>query len=230
MTAGLADRMKAYEAVTDHRLTPNSWVVIRVDGRAFHTYTRQEFFRDTQPFSGRLQQAMLDAMKATAEGMQGFRLAYTQSDECTFAITDTGSHEDTGWFGYRLAKIQSLAASTFTAHFNYRFSGLHRPRGLATFDARAFVVPEADVPNVFVWRQRDWERNSLSMLAQHHFSHRELQGKNQADMHEMLHGIGVNWAKLPDVDKTGIWFCNDGNQFTGKLDYDKVAARLEKPE
>jgi tRNA(His) 5'-end guanylyltransferase len=78
-----------------------------------------------------------------------------------------------------------------------------RHPSLATFDARAFVLPNDEVANYFVWRQKDAERNSLSMLAQAHFSQKQLQGKNRAAMHEMLHEKGVNWNDVKTVHKRG---------------------------
>lgn len=77
----------------------------------------------------------------------------------------------------------------FSAHFGHS----------AVFDARAFVMPLADVPNYFVWRAKDWARNSLSMLCRAHFSHDELHGKSRAELHDMLHAIGRNWTT--DLDE-----------------------------
>jgi hypothetical protein len=62
------------------------------------------------------------------------------------------------------------------------------------------------------WRQKDWERNSIQMLAQAHFSHKQLHGKNGPGMHEMLHGKGVNWAKLDNKWKNGVVIYKDGRK------------------
>ena len=76
---------------------------------------------------------------------------------------------------------------------------------LAYFDCRSFTIPDrVEVMNYFRWRQQDCVRNSVSMVAQHHFSHKELHGKNQSMMHEMLHQKGVNWATdFTDGEKNG---------------------------
>lgn len=233
-THGLGDRIKRYERVSDLYLTPNSCAVIRVDGKAFHTYTRDPAFDDAAPFSRRIQTAMIYAAELTAREMSGFKLAYVQSDECTFLLTDFDTHQTEGWFGYRHSKLVSVTAALFTAAFNQHVSGLsRRPRRLAVFDARAFSVPLADAPNVFVWRQRDWERNSLQMLARHHYSAKQLHGKGRADLHEMLHDVGVNWADLPWIDKNGVYLTVDEVQnkvgkwpvlLTEKLTYDEILA------
>ena len=213
----LGDRIKAYEAATHYQLPPNQPLLIRVDGRAFHTYTRGM----DRPFSQQLMSAMTHATEHTARDMAGFKLAYTQSDEATFLLTDFDSHDTQGWFGYDLNKVVSLSASLFTAHFNDFMNATSLRLGLqhalydtpappafrtATFDSRAFVVPLEDVPNVFVWRQKDWFRNSLSMLAQANFSHKQLHGKKADDMHQMLHEKGINWATdLSDREKNGTF-------------------------
>jgi tRNA(His) 5'-end guanylyltransferase len=159
--------------------------------------------------------AMVTAASRTAKEMAGFKIAYTQSDEVTFLLTDFDEFETEPWFGNKLNKLVSISASIFTAHFN---SVYQHPKGLlATFDSRAFVVPRIDAPNVFVWRQMDWHRNSLLMLAQSKFSHKELQGKKAADLHDMLHGIGVNWAKdLSQQEKNGTFIYRDKRQTVGQ--------------
>ena len=69
------------------------------------------------------------------------------------------------------------------------------------FDARAFNIPMDEVKNYFIWRQQDWIRNSVQMLAQAHFSHKELHGKNQSDMHDMLNEKDIN----PLLSRSFIW-------------------------
>jgi tRNA(His) 5'-end guanylyltransferase len=218
----LGDRIKRYEAVTQHVLTPNSPVLIRVDGKAFHTWTRGM----NRPFDHRLIEAMRTATCMTGLQMQGFKLAYTQSDEATFLITDTDSHETQGWFGYELGKIVSITASVFTAYFNREFD--EKPP--AFFDARAFTVPAADVPNVFVWRQKDWARNSIQMLARATFSHKELEGKRIPEIHEMLHGVGINWADLSPYLKNGTFVGRAGEYMCDEWKYDDVLEYLNAQE
>lgn len=220
MPDSLGDRMKRYEAVYDFGLTPRSPLVVRVDGRAFHTYLRSA----VRPFDHDVVHAMVQSAKITADEMQGFKLAYIQSDECTFVLTDYDDLATQGWFDYRLSKVISIAASTFTAAFNdlYRAMGERR----AAFDARAFTMPIGDVPNIFVWRQQDWERNSVQMLTRSHFSHKECHQKNIPAMHEMLFGVGVNWAHLEDRLKNGTYITREGAEICQKLSYDELAALI----
>ena len=223
MSDSLGGRVKRYESAYNHTLTPRMPVLIRVDGRAFHTYTRGM----NRPFDGRLMSAMVNATIDTAKEMQGFKLAYTQSDESTFLITDYDQLDTQGWFAYELNKVVSLSASIFTAHFNRMMPSMSEEGRIATFDARAFNVPVDDVPNVFIWRQRDWERNSLQMLARYHFSHKQLHGKGRKDMHDMLHGIGVNWADLPSRCKNGTFVLPGGDVASEKLNYEQIGELIE---
>lgn len=200
----LGDRMKRYEAASRFFLPPKQAVVIRVDGRAFHTYTKGS----VKPFDHTIMAAMVHATECTAKDLAGFKLAYTQSDESTFLITDFDDFATQGWFDYNLAKVISISASSFTAYFN-RFmddqGSVAQYLRVPTFDSRAFTVPMDDVPNCFIWRQKDWYRNSVQMLAQAHFSHKQLDGKKLPEIHDMLHDQGVNWAELEPAEKNGTF-------------------------
>ena len=137
-------------------------------------------------------------------------------------LTDFDTLQTQGWFDYELNKIVSISASAFTAHFNHLWDFGHAAVGEykpAMFDSRAFVVPEDDAPNVFIWRQRDWERNSIQMLAQAHYSQKELQGKKTSDLHELLHQKNINWAHLSEQLKNGTFVKSDGKLLYNKMDY-----------
>ncbi len=215
MSSRIGDRIKRYERASRHTLPPRQPLFLRVDGRAFHTYTRGM----GKPFDQRLMEAMVQAMTDVAADMSGFKLAYHQSDEVTFLLTDYDNLDTRGWFDYDLNKVVSISASSFTYHFNRCMIKTGRP---AMFDSRAFTVPHDDVPNVFVWRQRDWERNSITMLAQAHYSHEELHGKKTSDMHEMLHRKGINWAHLTDAEKNGTFLLRDGSYRRQKAAYAQI--------
>jgi tRNA(His) guanylyltransferase len=188
MTA-LANRMKLYERAAAHHFAPRTPVIVRVDGRAFHSFTRH----CDRPFDTRIVNSMVHAARAAAADMQGFVVGYVQSDEASFMLTDLSSLEAQPWFDNDVAKIVSIAASLMTAHFNYIYDSSGH---VALFDSRAFSLPLDDAPNYFVWRMNDWQRNSLQMLARANFSHRQLHQKKASDIHEMLHSKGLNWAHL----------------------------------
>jgi len=218
-TDTLGDRIKKYERVYNFTLTPKSCLFVRVDGKAFHSFTKYS----NKPFDDQIIKAMIHAMIMVAGEMQGFKAAYTQSDECTFMVTDFDSLDTQGWFDYKLSKILSISASAFTVYFNDKYQ--HIDNKFAQFDSRAFIVPQEDAPNVFIWRQRDWERNSLQMLARSHFSHRELNGKSNPIIHEMLYAQSVNWADLDGVYKNGTFLFGEVLE-QKKLAYDELYVKL----
>jgi tRNA(His) 5'-end guanylyltransferase len=193
-----------YENRARYYLIRRTPVIIRVDGRAFHTFTRG--FR--KPFDQRMIDAMVVAAMHVFGEAQGCKLAYIQSDEASFVLTDYDELTTDAWFGYNKSKLESISASIMTAAFA-RAMRLADIKELAYFDARAFNIPEAEVVNYFLWRAKDWSRNSITMLAQAHFSHAELQGKSVPDMHEMLHGIGQNWTNLTEEERNGTFLLTD---------------------
>jgi tRNA(His) 5'-end guanylyltransferase len=223
MVDSVGDRMKRYEASFQPLLIPNMPVIVRVDGRAFHTLTR----RFERPFDQKLIGSMVYATRNTAIDMAGFELAYTQSDEASFMLSDQASHEAQAWFGNNLSKLVSIIASTFTMRFNQCMYHTYERWEPATFDARAFNIPREDAPNYFLWRQRDWERNSLQMLARTHFSHKDLHEKGREAIHEMLHEVGVNWADLSPQLKNGTYILQSGNAESDVLPkYDAIKALM----
>lgn len=195
----LGDRMKAYEAVTQTSLPRRTYAVMRLDGRAFHSYVKK--IKATKPFDLELMAKMNMLAQYLCEKIQGAQFAYVQSDEISILITDFEKVDTQSWFGGNVQKMVSISASEATAYFN-SFNSHGDP--IATFDSRVFTIPDpVEVYNCFLWRMRDWERNSIQMLARDSFSHKELQGKGRSDMHEMLHTKQKNWAKLPDDVKRG---------------------------
>jgi tRNA(His) guanylyltransferase len=209
----LGNRMKQYEAVTKYTLTSRVPVILRVDGKAFHTFTRKM----QKPFDERLISAMVIAAQKTANNMQGFVLAYIQSDECTFMINNNQDIETQPWFNNEVLKLVSITASMYTAYFNREMCGTE-----AMFDCRAFQMPEDDVPNVFVWRQRDWERNSIQMLSRSVYSHKELHGKSTFDMKQMLLDKNIDWEKLPSYQKYGTFILSGLGHLSERIDYYSV--------
>ena len=203
----LADRIKRYEKTFSPMTVRRMPVMIRVDGRAFHTFTRHS----EKPFDKKLMAAMVAAALEVAKDMQGFKCAYVQSDEASFCLTDYDTLETQGWFDYDLSKMVSLSAAMMSVYFN-KFYPTDR---LPVFDSRAFTIPVDDVVNAFLWRAKDWERNSLQMYSRAFFSHKELHNKKRADMHEMLHKIDKNWATdLTDQERNGSFLVSteDGIQ------------------
>jgi tRNA(His) guanylyltransferase len=193
----LGARMKEYyEDALRIELPRRTYVVVRIDGRAFHSFSRDL----ERPYSRRLANALDQAALSLCQEMIGCRFAYGQSDEYSFLLTDFESEDSRLWFDGNVQKIVSVAASVFTGAFNRCFQSGR----VASFDARVVLIPQrSEVVKYFLWRQLDASANSLNMLASTHYGHTELLHKSTAEKHEMLRSKGINWAKEPADFKRG---------------------------
>lgn len=221
----LGDRMKRYENVAKTRLVRRMPVIIRLDGKAFHTFTRG-FVR---PFDSILMQTMDDTMKYLCENIQGCVLGYKQSDEISLVLIDYQTLTTDAWFDYNVEKMCSIAASMATLAFNrffidnvmaaqqffdtegsidglmkFDYSVYERKFNTALFDARVFNVPKEEVANCLIWRQQDATRNSIQLAGQSQFSHRELDDKSCNQIQDMLFcEKGINWNDFRTPCKRG---------------------------
>lgn len=221
----LGDRMKSYyENIPKTKLMRRQPVILRLDGKAFHTFTRG-FDR---PFDNILIEVMQKTMKYLCENIQGCKLGYCQSDEISLLLVDYENINTAAWFDYEVQKMCSIAASMATLEFNRAFeievaaldndlfNGVEgidsnylsvlckAVRKGAMFDARVFSIPKEEVCNYFLWRQQDATRNSIQMVGQANFSHKELQSKSCEKIQDMLMlEKGINWNDFPTTQKRG---------------------------
>ena len=193
----IGNRMKNnYENRYRIKLTRKMPVIIRLDGKAFHTLTKY----CNKPFDNALQTIMENTALTLCSKIQGAKCAYVQSDEISLLLTDFEKLSTDAWFDYNIQKLVSVSAGIASAYFtvNYMCN-----ENIAVFDSRAFNIPKEEVCNYFIWRQQDWIKNSIQMLSQTYYSTKQLHKKNTSDMHEMLHKKGVNWMDLDPVWKNG---------------------------
>jgi tRNA(His) guanylyltransferase len=200
----LGDRMKKnYEDRTRIKLPRRTYTLLRLDGKAFHNYTRS--FR--RPFDHILMGVLDRATIDLCMEISGAQFAYVQSDEVSVLITDFSKPETEAFFDGNLQKIVSVSASILTASFNEYMRRILPEFGYtnkAVFDCRVFTISDpTEVENYFIWRQNDWTRNSLQAVAQSLYSHKELHGKKHNDLHEMLFQKGVNWNNYSNEEKRG---------------------------
>ena len=216
----LGKRMKEYyETIPKTKLMRRTPVAIRIDGKAFHTFTKG--FQ--KPFDEVLIKSMQETMKYLCENIQGCVLGYAQSDEITLILVDYKKLNSSAWFDYEVQKMCSIAASMATMAFNKFFaeevdiynsnpnnSGIQANWYIAAklkgamFDARAFNIPKEEVTNLIYWRQLDATRNSIQMVGQANFSHKELQNKSCNVIQDMLMTErGINWNDYPTHQKRG---------------------------
>lgn len=217
----LGDRMKSYENITRTYLPGRMPIIIRIDGKAFHTFTKG--FK--KPFDDILMRAMEETAAVLCRDIEGVKVAYTQSDEISLLITNNDTWETQPWFGNNLQKMASVAASIATLAFNRAFwhevnmlnndylntESTERLKAYcravekgATFDARVFVLPADEVCNYFIWRQQDAIRNSIQSMGQAHFSHKELMNKNCENIKQMLVEKNLKWESIPISCQRGI--------------------------
>lgn len=179
----LGDRIKSYENTGRVYLTHKVPVILRIDGKAFHTFTRKM----KRPFDDNLLACMRYATVEVSKEISGCKFSFTQSDEASFLITDWDNENTEGWFGYNKSKIESVSASMFTFFFNKKYQELFNDiENYALFDARTFNISKEEVINYFIWRQWDATRNSIQMVARANFSQKECNKKNTTELKEML--------------------------------------------
>ena len=225
----LGTRIKEnYENRTKQFLTRRVPTIIRLDGKAFHTYTKGL----NKPFDDGLIADMQETTKFLCDNVQGCKLGYTQSDEITLVLTDYDNLQTNAWFDYNVQKMTSVSASIATAKFNQlrlqrhfnksqkevdvinksnffdydsvRVDNVGAQQKLAFFDSRVFQIGEKEeVVNSLIWRQQDAERNSIQMLAQSLYSQKQLHGKNTSVLQDMCWQKGQNWNDLDSSKKRG---------------------------
>ena len=230
-TPGLGDRMKEnYENRSKTYLVRRTPVIVRLDGKCFHSFTKG--FK--RPYDEIFHTAMNNTLKYLCENIQGCKFGYTQSDEITLLLMDDDTFTTDAFFNYNVQKVCSITASMATLKFNqsfrealneaihkkcvelrqfnvireseefYRSHSASAQKG-AMFDSRCFNIPKEEIENCFIWRQQDATRNAIQMLGQTNFSHKELQGKSCSDIQDMLMlQKQINFNDMPTEFKRGI--------------------------
>ena len=204
-----------YELRQRHYLTRRTPVIVRLDGKSFSKYTA--------PLKDRFHQGFIEVMNLTAiklaKEIQGVQFAYIQSDEISLLLHDYKTLQSEAWFDYCQNKVESISAAIASATFTMEswriwttqsrveprpyYSLLYDDIKPAYFDSRSFNVPESEVCNAFLARQRDAIKNSINSLGQSIYSHKELQGKNCGEIQEMCFQKEHNWNDLPTYMKRG---------------------------
>lgn len=213
-TLSLGDRMKQYEKKFRTFISKKENIIIRLDGHHFSKFTKG--FR--KPFDEILTQTMIDVTKDLFNEFS-CSFAYTQSDEITLIIPKTNEMI----LGGNIQKIVSLSSGFCSTKFNnYLKINLEKSKdilnekfynfienkiGKAWFDSRVFgIEDDAEVFNAFLFRARDAERNSISMLGYANFSHKEMLNINSKEKKELLLTKNISWDSLDDGLKYGFCF------------------------
>lgn len=243
MEQTLGDRMKEYEYVTRNKLTNKLPIVIRLDGKAFHSFTSGM----DKPVDDIIARSMEMTTKALCEQVQGVIIGYTQSDEISLVLMNTSDKASQLWFNNNLSKIISVSASICTLEFNRVFMNeayLYEAQNMftesrrkysskifqANFDSRAFTLPETEIVNYLIWRQRDCQKNSVSSAARALFSHKSLYGLNRNKMIEKMKN-DKNYIfenEVPLFFRNGITFIKEEIERVGTDLYGKECTSTSK--
>jgi tRNA(His) 5'-end guanylyltransferase len=207
----IGDRMKEYEKAYRMAIMPNCPIMIRIDGKAFHSFTSNL----KKPYD----EGFMKAMDTVTYGLCNFSgavLGYTQSDEITLVLCKEASEQQL-FFNGKVQKLCSVLASYATYTFNSIFKNEEK---MALFDCRVFAVPNlSEATNCLLWREIDARRNSIQMAARNYYSHKECNNKNFSDLSDMLINIGINWNNYPARFKRGNYLKMLRDDATGKRTY-----------
>jgi tRNA(His) 5'-end guanylyltransferase len=215
MKDSLGNRIKEYENVFRIKLPEKSSIIMRLDGCHFHSYMKG----CKKP----IDENVIDCMNETAvylcKNIQGTVFAYTQSDEINLLLDYNRDDKTQPWFDNNIQKMCSVASGMASAYFTLISNKIFGKNKIATFDCRVFNIPEIEVQNVFIWRQRDKIRNSIQDLARSLYSHKECYGKNSEHLKELCAAKGIIWESCPNHWKYGttIIKIKELKSFTSKV-------------
>lgn len=216
----LGNRMKEYEKTNERFLTPTVPFIIRLDGVAFHTFTKKL----VRPMDDILATSMQQTMISLCEDIPYCKYGYTQSDEITLVCVIDDVKNSDGFYGNRINKIMTVTAAKATKYFNMHFfnnvdiykssrdafknvtdlSIYSNKLFKAEFDSRVFNIPEHDIINNLIWRQQDAVRNSINALGHAHLTQTQMHKKNTSEVMDMLmNEKGINWDKCSTYQKRG---------------------------
>lgn len=225
----IGHRMKKYEDSTRSVLPIRMPAILRLDGRAFHTFCKDL----PKPYCPELREAMVQAATVLLKDCGG-RLAYIQSDECSILLIDYNKFNSQPWLGGVVQKIVSVAASVFTEEFaharRHRFPDWEEPSRPAYFDARVYPIPERDVENYFLWRQQDCFRNAISSISQTHWSQRQLHGESTESLRAHLEEIGDPETNYSLEFRYGTVIDSNGDRYVHRMMAEAVMPYLAVEE
>lgn len=199
----IGDYLKALEGAEAQRAaTKGIPLLARLDGRAFHTFTKGL----ERPFDARLSSLMVKTTEKLVHELWA-HVGYTQSDEISLIWhNDVGSVHDFPFSG-RYQKLCSILASTATAYFIKHLPNMIPEKGeqLPSFDCRLWQCSIEDAVKTFKWREADARKNAVSMAASAYFSHKELQGVPTSRRRQMLADYGIDYDAMPTFFTHGTY-------------------------
>jgi tRNA(His) guanylyltransferase len=183
-------------------MIPTLPVIIRLDGENFHNWTKGL----KRPFD----EGLIDLMRDTAKELvkeTNAVVAYVQSDEITLILYSPDKEQSIYHDGKKQKILSKLTGKCVTYFNDNRPTYLPEHNKNANFDCRIYQTPTLkDAVNQIIWRELDASKNSVSMLAQHHFSHKSLEKLNTKQRQERLfQEKGINWNDFEPKFKRGSY-------------------------
>ncbi|KAK2048262.1 tRNAHis guanylyltransferase [Colletotrichum somersetense] len=193
-------------------LLPNTWIVVRIDGRGFTKLCAKYSFE--KPNDKRALDLMNAAARVVVTELPDITIAYGVSDEYSFVF-----HKSCTLFERRASKIVSTVVSTFTANYIHLwpsyFTDTPLSPPLPSFDGRAVCYPTvANLRDYMSWRQVDCHINNLynttfwALIQLGGLDNREaeklLAGTVSGDKNEILFSkFKINYNNEPEIYKKG---------------------------
>ncbi|PMD16417.1 tRNAHis guanylyltransferas-like protein Thg1 [Hyaloscypha hepaticicola] len=193
-------------------LLPNTWIVVRIDGRGFHKFSNKYSFE--KPNDRRALDLMNAAAKAVMTELPDIVIAYGISDEYSFVF-----HKSCALFERRSSKLVTTIVSTFTAYYVHLWASFFPETPLSaplpSFDGRAVQYPSVqNLRDYMSWRQVDCHINNLYNTTfwaliqigglDAKSAEKELAGSLAADKNEILFSkFKINYNNEPEIYKKG---------------------------
>jgi len=199
----LDNKMRVFETVSDQCVLPGIYMVARIDGRHFHTLTK-ESGKFEAPFDEKFRDLMIGTVEHLMKNSGfSFIYGYTESDEISLLFSLA-----TQDFGRKLRKLNSILAGEASAKFSLLFGDI------GVFDCRISQLPQKkDVIDYFRWRNEDACRNALNAWCYWTLrkegqdkkdATKAIEGVSIADKNELLFKRGINFNNLPLWQKKGV--------------------------
>nr|CAG4638638.1 EOG090X0AR4 [Cyclestheria hislopi] len=195
----------------DDRCLPNTWIIVRLDGKGFHKFSSDHNYQ--KPNDTRGLNLMTCAARTVMEEFNELCLAYGQSDEYSFVF-----RKDAQAYKRRSSKLATTVCSLFTSAFMFHWNTYFettRPLYPPTFDGRVVLYPSnQNLRDYFSWRQADCHVNNLyntafwALVQKGGLStaqaEEKLRGTFASDKNEILFtDFGINYNNEPEMFRKG---------------------------
>ena len=203
--------MKEYEIYSDLRVPVNSKIIIRLDGRSFHSFAQNMELK--KPYDDNFCRVMVNVSKELFEEFSPLFI-YSFSDEISILL-------DKIPFNGRIEKINSVMASFTSSSFTLNY-GVKFPKAVA-FDSRVIPITDDKIYDYFKWRQDEAWRNCVNGYGIHFLkskysssqANEKINGLGLSDIHEMLFQNGINLNDVKTWKKRGIGVYRKNKEVTG---------------